>query len=135
MKIVLSCRREHPKLDPGVQHRYKNGSNMGPESDTEGDKWTSELQKSILDQSLTPTPWSHQGASPLRNQFGSILGPILKPFGINKSLKKSVNFRCCFFDGWGVIFGRFLVVFSTPWKAKKQRDVVGDAIGRKVKKH
>jgi hypothetical protein len=61
------------------------------------------------------------------------LGPILEPFSIKKSLKKSVNFRSCFFDGSEVIFGRFLVVCSTPWKAKKQRDVGGDAIGRKVK--
>jgi len=63
------------------------------------------------------------------------LGSILDSFFIEKSLKKSMNIRSCFFDGSEMIFSRVLVLFSTPWKAKKQRDVGGDAIGRKEKNH
>ena len=132
---MLSCKRKHQKFDPGFQNHCQNGSKMGSESDPEGVEWTSERPKSILDPILTLKPWLGQCRSPLGNQLWSILGSILEPFFINNSLKKSVSFRCCFFDGWGVICGRFLVVFSSPWKAKKQRDVGGDANGRKVKKH
>ena len=46
-----------------------------------------------------------------------------------------MNIQSCFFDESEVIFGRFLVLFSAPWKAEKQRDVGGDAISRKEKKH
>ena len=135
MKIGLSCRREHQKLDPAVQNRCKNGSKIGSDSDPEGPEWTSERPESLLDPILTPIPWSRQCDSPLGADFWSILGPILEPVFIKKSLKKSVNFRSCCFDGWEVILGRFLVVCSSPWKAKKQRDVGGVAIGLEVKKH